>query len=85
MCCAGLLGGAGAPAGVPAEECGDGEQAFESKGGGADGPEPEGEERAGGHCTRAAGTTVSLDYFHLIKQLQYYHVLHTSSLKSLFE
>lgn len=55
---AGLPGGAGAPAGVAAEECGDGQQVSESQGGGADAPESTGEERAGGHRSRAAGTTV---------------------------
>lgn len=54
----GLPGGAGAPAGVAAEERGDGEQVSKSKGGGADGPEPTGEEGAGGHSAGAAGPTV---------------------------
>lgn len=54
----GLPGRAGAPAGVAAEERGDGEQVSKSKGGGADGPEPTGEEGAGGHRAGAAGPTV---------------------------
>lgn len=60
LCFAGLPGGAGASAGVAAEERGDGEQVSESQGGGADGPEPTGEEGAGGHCAGAAGTTVRM-------------------------
>lgn len=57
---AGLPGGAGASARVAAEERGDGEQVSESQGGGADGPEPTGEEGAGGHRAGAAGTTVRM-------------------------
>lgn len=56
--CVGVSGGAGAPAGVAAEERGDGEQASPSQGGGADTTGSAGEEGAGGHRVGAAGTTV---------------------------
>ena len=55
---AGLPGGAGAAAGVAAEERGDGEQAPAVPTGGADGAEPAGEEGAGGRGAGAAGATV---------------------------
>lgn len=58
LCVAGLPGGAGAPARVTAEECGDREQVSESQGGGTNGPGPTGEEGAGGHRAGATGTTV---------------------------
>lgn len=44
--CPGLPGGAGAFAGVAAEECGNREQAIESQSGGAVSAEPAGEEGA---------------------------------------
>lgn len=55
---AGLPGGAGPPAGVAAEERGDGQQVSESQSGGADGPEPTGEEGAGGCRAGAPGPAV---------------------------
>lgn len=71
---AGLPGGAGASAGVAAKERGNGEQASESQGGGADGPDPAGEEGAGGRRARAASTTVRntnlWKYIHQMKKLQ---------------
>lgn len=85
---AGLPGGAGAPAGVAAEECGDGEQVSESQGGGAYSPEPTGEEGAGSHCVGTAGTTVrqhtytqTLD-FNSLKHSNYNCELKTSPVKA---
>lgn len=54
----GLPGGTGTSAGVTAEKCGDGEQASENQGGGADRPGSTGEEGAGVHCAGASGTAV---------------------------
>lgn len=91
FCVAGLPGGAGAPAGVAAEERGDGEQVSESQGGRADGPEPAGEEGAGGHRAGATGTTVRKrknKHTHTHKLwiylISYNCELQTSSLKILF-
>uniref|UniRef100_A0A3P9KQ52 RUN domain-containing protein 3A n=1 Tax=Oryzias latipes TaxID=8090 RepID=A0A3P9KQ52_ORYLA len=56
--CPGLPGGAGAFAGVAAEECGNREQAIESQSGGAVSAEPAGEEGAGSHRSGTAGSTV---------------------------
>lgn len=57
-CVSGVPRGAGAPAGVPAEERRDGEQASEGKGRGADRPGSAGEEGAGGRRAGASGTAV---------------------------